>query len=59
MVTTATSLAQMIILADDREAGQGKVLYTGFFVNTEFYSKYRSNVAAILIAEGYERCIVT
>lgn len=54
----ATTIALLIINAEDRQPGQGKILYKKYFIDTTFYAKYRTSVDTILIAEGYERCIV-
>lgn len=54
----ATSLAMLIINAEDRQAGKGKELYIRTFVNTTFYARFRAETDLILTQEGYERCIV-
>lgn len=54
----AATLAQLIINAEDRQAGNGKVMYKRTFIDTTFYAKYRADVDMILTAEGYERCII-
>lgn len=39
------------------EAGQDK--YRAYFVNITIYERYRNDVEAILIQDGYGDCIVT
>lgn len=39
------------------ELGQTK--YRSFFVNTSLYLKYKPDVDAILIQDGYGDCIIT
>jgi len=39
------------------EEGQAK--YKAYFVNTSLYLKYKADVDAILIQDGYGDCIVT
>ena len=52
------TLAILIVNAEDRQAGQGKVVYTNLFIKTTFYAKYRTAVDTNLMLEGCERCIV-
>lgn len=37
---------------------QGQVKYRAYFVNTKLYLKYKPEVDAILIQDGYADCIV-
>jgi len=53
-------IAQRIELAYDNggiEAGKEK--YRAYFVNTRIYARYREATDEMLLADGYEDCIVT
>ncbi|CDV96343.1 Hypothetical protein DPCES_5345 [Desulfitobacterium hafniense] len=55
----ATFIAGRIETARDisLEAGQDK--YRAYFINTTLYLKYKSDVDAILLQDGYGDCIVS
>lgn len=55
----STFIARMIMTQADKnlEAGQDK--YRAYFVKVKIYEKWRSDVEAILITDGYEDCIVS
>lgn len=50
-------IANQIIKAQDTK-GQGKDKFRAYFVKTSIYERYRKDCEAILMAEGYEDCIV-
>lgn len=53
-----TFIAGRIILEADKSLEQGQAKYRAYFVNTLIYAKYKSDVDAILIQDGYADCIV-
>lgn len=55
----AIAISSMIMMEEDRQAGQGKELYKRYFVNITFYAKFRNATDTILIAEGYSNCIIS
>lgn len=54
-----TFIAGRIELARDKSLEEGQAKYRAYFVNTTLYLKYKSEVDAILIQDGYGDCIVT
>lgn len=42
----------------DISLDKGQEKYRAYFVKTTLYTKWKSDVDTILIAEGYEDCIV-
>jgi len=55
----ATFIARMIMTKAENDIEQGKDKYRAYFIKTKLYEKWRDDVEAILITEGYEECIVT
>lgn len=51
--------AKMIKKAADKSLEQGQAKYRTYFIKTKIYAKYKDDTDAILIADGYEDCIVT
>lgn len=46
-------IARMIMQASDSSIQEGKEKYEAYFVNTRLYEKWRKEVDAILLVEGY------
>lgn len=53
-----TFIAQRIEEARDISLERGIAKYKAYFVNTKIYKRYRADVDAILVQDGYEDCIV-
>lgn len=54
-----TFIAIRIQEAADKSLEEGKAKYRVYFVNTALYHKWKPEVDAILIQDGYEDVIVT
>lgn len=54
-----TFIAGRIELEADKSLEAGKDKYRAYFVNITIYERYRKDVEAILIQDGYGDCIVT
>lgn len=54
-----TFIAKRIIEQADKNLKAGQDKYIAYFVKTNIYEKWRNDVEAILITDGYEDCIVT
>lgn len=52
-------IAGRIIREAEASLERGQAKYRAYFVNITIYEKYRADAEAILIANGYEDCIVT
>lgn len=53
-----TFIAGRIILEADKSLEQGQAKYRAYFVNTSLYLRYKPDVDAVLIQDGYGDCIV-
>lgn len=54
-----TFIAGRIELARETSLETGQAKYRAYFVNTTLYLKYKPDVDAILIQDGFSDCIVT
>ena len=59
VVDMVTFIAMMIKEARDTSLSAGQLKYRAYFVNTSLYLRYKPDVDAILIQDGYEDCIVS
>jgi predicted nuclease of restriction endonuclease-like RecB superfamily len=57
-VDMAAFIARAIIKRENASS-TGAALYRAYFVTINTWDEYQADVDTILIAEGYERCIVT
>lgn len=55
----ATFIANMIMKQANISTESGQAKYKAYFVNTQLYAKYQSDVDTVLNDKGYEGCIVT
>lgn len=53
-----TFMAQRIELEREKSLEVGQIKYRAYFVNTTLYLKWKADVDAILIQDGYGDCIV-
>lgn len=53
-----TFIAQRIELEREKSLEAGQAKYRAYFVNTTLYLKWKADVDAILIQDGYGDCIV-
>ena len=51
-------IAGRIELARETSLEAGRAKYKAYFVNTRIYKKWRADVDALLIQDGYEDCVV-
>lgn len=54
-----TFIAGRIIAEADKSLEEGKEKYRAYFVKTPIYLRYKADVDAILIQDGYENVIVS
>lgn len=54
-----TFIAGRIELAKESSLGEGQAKYKAYFINTSLYAKYKADIDAILVQDGYGDCIVT
>ena len=54
-----TFISDRIMAAYDKSVEQGQDKYRAYFIRTKIYKRYKDEVDAILIQDGYEDCIVT
>jgi len=59
VVDVVTFIAMMIKEARGTSLSAGQLKYRAYFVNTSLYLRYKPDVDAILIQDGYEDCIVS
>lgn len=52
-----TFIAKRIEEAADKSSVSGKEKYNAYFVNTKIYAKYKADVDAILMIDGYGEVI--
>lgn len=52
-------IASRIILESDKSLEEGQNKYRAYFVKTTIYLRYKSEVDALLIQDGYESSIVS
>lgn len=53
-----TFIAGRIILEADKSIYQGQDKYKAYFINTQIYHKYKSDVDTILRTDGYSDVII-
>jgi hypothetical protein len=54
-----TFIAGRIEAARSTSLEDGQAKYRAYFTNTTLYTKYKAEVDAILIQDGFDDCIVT
>ena len=54
-----TFIAGRIIAEADKSSEEGKEKYRAYFVKTPIYLRYKADVDAILVQDGYENVIVS
>ena len=53
-----TFIASRIIREAERSIERGRKMYRSYFVSTTIYQKWREDVDAILVQEGFEDVII-